>query len=140
MVASPVSGSALTGTSSGVTVLVAGTAAVTSRNDVIDRVEVVVGTDAPETATDTGVGWSHWEHAVTATTSGPVHLTVRAVSSSGVTTSRQVDCTITITADPPQPDTVPPVITVQSPLPGRVVYLGDESSATLTVQGRVVDP
>jgi len=137
----PSDGGELRGNSGGVTLYVRGSARVTSGVDTIGHVDVQIGSAPPVRANPLAADWSSWDAATNVTVSGPLAVTATAYNStSAISKSRQIRVPITITPDPPTPDTVPPVLTVELPKPSSTVYVDGDGASTVPLAGTVVDP
>lgn len=137
----PSDGSELRGNSGGVTVYVRGSARVASGVDTIDHVDVQIGSAPVVRANPLAADWSSWDTAASVAASGPLTVTATAYNStSAIAKSRQIRVPVTITPDPPTPDTVPPVLTVELPKADSTVYVDGDGASTVPLAGTVLDP
>jgi hypothetical protein len=129
----------------GVTVVVTGTAKVTSGNGAIDHVEVRFGAGAPyAAATQTAGGWTAWTASQQIASSGVIEVAARVLVGGQVLNERTI--TISTVLDPkpagnptPPADTTPPTITIASPANGAVLVAGADHTVKVTVSGTAAD-
>lgn len=99
----------------------------------VSKVEFKIGTAPYQPASFDGSRWSY--AAAFGATGTSVVLKVLVTSFSGKTASRSI--TVNVTLDPP-PDTVDPILAIQSPADGTAIVQGENGTAVL-VQGTASD-
>ena len=133
-IASPANGDTKVGPQNGVTIVVDGTAKITSGTGTLDRVEVQFGGDAPfEQAENTSGSWSAWRKSKLIATSGAVAITARAVVNGQPSTTRTITVITQLTTAPSAEDTTPPQVDITTPKRASSIVI------TATIPVEIVD-
>ena len=138
VVDTPGDGSTVVGQVPGVDVAVTGRASVTSGYGSITAVDVRVGSGDFKPATPSAPGnFNPWSATVRLSASGMTKITARATHNSGHVRLKEITVTADLRTAPVQ-DTVPPVITLESPADNSPV-VAPEGRAAVEVIGRATD-